>query len=71
MTRHVLNISLPANFRKKWEIYAADVDIASGTEKLSLVDILEIAAETYDKANLVIPPLKLTYGTYKLKFYSR
>lgn len=57
--------------RKKWEIYKADIDLATSIETLTLVDILSIAPETYDMGTLIIPKNKLEYGTYKLRFYSR
>ena len=35
------------------------------------MDILEIAPDWYDKAELTLAPRSLAYGVYKLKFYSR
>lgn len=59
------------DFRKKWEIFKADVNIVTGDETLTLVDILKVAPDTYDMADLIIPPRTLLYGTYKLRFFSR
>ena len=35
------------------------------------MDIITIAPDSYDKAELIIPPKALEYGVYKLRFYSR
>ena len=44
-------------FRKKWEIYQVEVNLDNGQEVATLLDIMEIAPDTYDMASLVIPPL--------------
>eukprot|EP00094_Tigriopus_californicus_P011733 TCALIF_11336-PA protein Name:"Similar to lov-1 Location of vulva defective 1 (Caenorhabditis elegans)" AED:0.02 eAED:0.02 QI:96/0.94/0.83/1/0.71/0.80/36/119/3138 len=67
----VLNCSDLVSTKKKWEIFEADVNIVTGEEKLTLVDILSVAPDTYDMADLIIPPRTLLYGTYKLRFFSR
>ena len=41
------------------------------SETVTLLDIMEIAPEWYDKSELVIEPRSLLYGIYKLKFHSR
>ena len=54
-----------------WSIQAAEVDISSGFETLTSMDLSAIAPSTYTNAELIIPQRSLMYGIYKITFTAR
>lgn len=66
-----VNCSGIMNTLKTWEINKAIVNASNLHEDLTPLTIDDIAPDTKNQAELIIPPRALTYGVYKLKFYSR
>lgn len=57
--------------KKVWDIAKALVNASNLYEELTVLDMSQIAPNSMDKSELIIPPRALGYGTYKLTFYSR
>ena len=66
-----LNCSGVLTTKKRWTLHSALVDPDSKTEELTGLDLAAIAPDTVETATLVIPPLSLEYGVYKIRFFSR
>lgn len=49
-------MSTHVNFRKKWTITQVEVNMDTGAEVGTPVDILEVAPDSWERAQLDIPP---------------
>jgi len=67
----VLNCSGVTNVNKTWSIAAAEVDLETRAEILTPIDLSEIAPDTFQTATILILPLSLEYGVYKLTYNAR
>ena len=47
----------PIFSRKKWALFQVEVNLESGAEVSTPIDMNEIAPDTYEMAQLTIPPL--------------
>ena len=66
-----VNCSDVVSTKKTWEIFKAVINASNLYEELTILDISTIAPDTMSKAELIIPARSLSYGVYKLRFFSR
>ena len=66
-----VNCSGVVSTKKSWEIHKAVVNASNMHEVLTQLNADDIAPDTRQQAQLIIPARSLVYGVYKLKFFSR